>query len=551
MGDRLPHRGSSMLAWSPAPEVYFGCRGSAPACIDGQLAADAQLDEQSIGDVTSALRRGFEALKNINGYFSLAFWDESRHEVVLACDTSGFKSLYYMPLEGRVAFASEYKALLALTDVRAELNLDAAQHYLCTNSFFMDRPLLRGVRTLAAGAALSIRGRETLPRSYWLGTSKVENRSRSSFAREVRATLEHVVTRQASRFSRAAILLSGGLDSACVLALLRQQRPDLQLSSYTIGFGHGDPEIQGGRELAEKFGTQHCEITFDPELIRTHLPVLVWLMEDCAGGEESLLQHLVLSEACRHERVVFGGHGADTLFAGMPRYRLIRMRDAMPWLHTPVSELFQMTQMGTAPHSLLGRLGEWVLNRGDRWPPPAVIGTRWTRASSEDLRLDEFIASRMTEAQDSGYIEPTLEQAAVEFRDPFQSTEMMELALKIPGHYNVGFLRQKMILRRAVADLVPDSIRRRPKSFQRFRYDLQISDIFDDFAGKILTEEAVLARGVVSPDYVRKLRNRHASQPYTRHRLSRLWALVCLELWQSQFIDNRARIAPRHFLASL
>lgn len=541
MGERMPHRGSGVQVWSPAPQVYFGCRGTIQTGTPRNLAADAQLDEQTTTDIARALESGVLALSAINGYFSLAFWDDVRSNVVLACDTSGFKSLYYVKLPGRVAFASEYKALLALDDVRAELNLDSAQHYLATRSFRMDQPLLSGVRSLTAGSVLFVRGDEALVRNYWTPARRIEQRPPADFAREVRQTLERVITRQSSKFSRVGITLSGGLDSACVVALLRKVRPDLHLSSYTVGFGPEDPEVQGGRELATTFGTQHHEISFDPEQIHKRLPSLVWLMEDCAGREESLLMHLVLCEASRFESVVFGGYGADMLFGGMPRYRLMRMRDAMPWLRKPISEVFQLTQTGVPPRTLIGKLGQRLLQGANGYPPPNVVGAGGMAHVADDLPLDEFISRQMCEAQDSGYLEPSLETSGVEFRDPFQSTEMMDLALRIPGRYNVSFRKQKMILRQAVADLMPAELRKRPKSLQRVRHDLQMSNVLDDMASKLLSADAVKARGIVAPHYVRRLRDRDPDQPYSSERLYRLWTLVCLELWQRQFIDHRGR----------
>lgn len=544
---RMSHRGVEMRAWSPHYGVYFGCRGDEGAPLPpGNLAIDAWLDQQSAGDVAYALaRQGTAGLAGIHGYFSIAWWDEARRAVVLACDTPGFKSLYYIRLAGRIAFASEYKALLALDEVRAELDPDAAQYYLATRSFRMGQPLLKHVRPVTAGCAVVLCEGAADESSYWDAERRSEARTGAEFARETRTLLEGVTARQASRYQRIGITLSGGLDSACVLALLRRVRPDLQISSYTVGFGPEDPEAEGGRELAGLFGCDHHEVGFDPSSIRSQLPLLVWLMEDCAGREESLLQHQVLAEAARHgEQVVFGGYGADTLFAGMPRYRLMRMREALPGLRKPLSEVFQYTQTGALPRTLLGRIGGALLGGGEPWPPPAVIGARGPARVADDLPLDEFIASQMDGAQDSGYLEPTLVSCGMELRDPFQSTELLDLALRIPGRHNVGFRRQKMILRQAVADLMPERVARRRKSLQRVRHDEQVSDILDGMADQLLTPAQVRARGVVPVDYMQQLRVRGPGRAYPTERLYRLWTLVCLELWQRHFIDCRGRLAP-------
>lgn len=535
MAHMLSHRGTSAHAWSPAHNVYFGARGG--DCEHGEnFAADAQLDELSCSELAELMERGLSELSHVHGYFSIALCD--RHgRVVLACDTSGFKSLYYAFLPGRIAFASEYKALLALEDFHPELNRQAAQHYLATRSFCMDQPLMQGIRTVSPGTALIVSlGGFTERTVYWPAQRRIEMHSPEEFARQVRATLTRVITRQSRGFNRAAVTLSGGLDSACVVALLRAVRPDMPLHSYTIGYGPGDAEMIGGRELAHVFGTEHHEVVFEPTSIPEHLPQLVWLMEDCAGREESLLQYLVLQQAGRSAPVVFGGHGADVLFCGMPRYRLVRLRELLPWLGRPLSEIFHLTQLGVEPTTLLGRLGERVLFRDGTFPPPTVDGARVPVV--QDVRsLDEYIAEQMCEAQDSGYIEPTLELVNTQFRDPFQATDIMDLALKIPGHYNVSAWQQKRVLRLALRDLLPSPVRVRGKSLQRIRHDVKLSEVFDLMGEELLDTEVFKRRGLLDPAYVAAVRRRPPRRPYTHEQLYRLWTIVCLELWQRQFID--------------
>lgn len=547
MGQRMAHRGGTIHVWSPAPRVHLGERGVSPP-EHGPLAADAHL----VGIGRPALarligRHGVDALAAVHGYFSLACAVEGAREVVLACDTSGFKSLYYVRLEGRIAFASEYKALLALEDFQPRLDLEAAQYYLATKSFRMSRPLMKDVSALTAGAALVVRpddlGRlESVARGdYWMPVRRRLSVPRRDLARCLREMLLRVAERQSSGFDRVGLMLSGGLDSACVLALLRHVRPQLPIASYTIGCGPEDPEVAGARELAVLYGTQHREIPFAPESIAEHLPRLVWLMEDCGGREEALLQYLALTEACRSERVIFGGYGADALFGGMPRCKLVRLREVLPFLRGPLREIYQLTQTGTAPRSLVGRLGERLLAGREAFAPPAVAGAPGPAHVADDMSLDELISQQICEAQDSGYVESALASAGVEFRDPFQATDVMDLALAIPGRYSVGLFEQKRVLRQAMAPLLPASVLHRGKSLQRVRHDVRLSRVLDALADEYLTPARLRERGLVDPAYVDRLRTRLPMQSYATEPLYRLWTLLCLELWMRQFIDERAR----------
>ncbi|MGH8227299.1 MAG: asparagine synthase-related protein, partial [Steroidobacteraceae bacterium] len=504
MGQRMAHRGGAIHVWSPAPGIHLGeCAAEPPA--RGPLALDAHLvglDRPAIVGLIE--RQGLGALAWASGYFSLAYCMEWPRQVVLACDTSGFKSLYYAELCGRIAFASEYKAFLALQDFQPGLSRNAAQYYLATKSFRMDQPLMQGVHALTAGTALILRPGagvrcETLRQDYWHPVRRRLRVRRPDLVRGTREMLLRSVRRQSSGFTRVGLMLSGGFDSGCVLALLRHVRPELEIGTYSIGFGPDDPELQGARDLSVLYGTQHRELAFAPESIPELLPRLVWLMEDCGGREEALLQYVALTEACRHERVIFGGYGADALFGGMPRCRLVRLREMLPFLGKPLREIYQLTQSGAWPASLLGRLGGRLLEGRAGFAPPRVSGAAGPVHVPDGMSLDELIAAQMCEAQDSGYIEAALESLGAQFRDPFQATDMMDLALSIPGRYNVGLLRQKKVLREAVADLLPQGVLARGKSLQRIRHDLRLSRVLDALADRYLTVSTLRARGLVEP----------------------------------------------------
>ncbi len=540
MGGRMPHRGAQQRVWSPAPGVYLGERSALAESAGGALAIDLQSDLESPRDVASSLRGGIGSLAGLDANFSLAWWDERAHALLLAADPSGYKSLYCAQLPGRLVFASEYKALLAFDELPAALDRDSAQAYLAKRSFRMGFPLLAGVRALTPGTRMLYREGQLESERYWSPLSRPVQRSAAEYARMIRERLCEVVARQARKFSQVGMTLSAGLDSASLVAVLRHVRPEVPIHSFTIGHGEDDAEILGGRELAAAFETRHRELFFDPACVPALLPKLVWLMEECSGREESLLQHLVLAEAGRTgQQVVMGAYAADSLFAGMPRHKLLRMRELFPWLSTPLTEVFQLTQCGAEPRSLLGRAGKGILF-GRRWfPPPQVAGATAPVEAPDPGSLDQYLADGMLEAYDSSYLEPTLEAAGVEFRDPFQSLAMMDLALSIPARFNVTLRRQKGLLRDALADLLPESIRTRKKSIQRVRHDGKLSEVLDAMADELLGPETLRARGIVDPAYLEALRRRAPGAPYATERIYRLWTLLCLELWSRQFLDQR------------
>lgn len=243
------------------------------------------------------------ALLELRGSFALAFHDDRDDSVLLATDRHGYRPLYVVQLPGRIAFASEYKALLALADCPAEVDRDVLQTYLLTLHCPSDRALLRGVHRLcsARGARLTASGIE--PLNYWVRRRGHSTLGFDAAARELRRRLENAVRDMTAGHGHAGLTLSGGLDSTALLGLVRHVRPGLSVSTHTIGHGPHDPEIVGAQEAAEHFRTDHHPVYFDSARIEALLPSLVWSSEDLMGREETLLQQVITRDLSRHTRL--------------------------------------------------------------------------------------------------------------------------------------------------------------------------------------------------------------------------------------------------------
>src|SRR5689334_12233852 len=212
--------------------------------------------------------------------------------------------------------------------------------------------------------------------------------------------------------------MGGGLDAAIVLGAIRRVAPDVRVSSFTIGAGPDDWEILGGRQTAEVFDTEHHEYTFDPSLISTELPRLVWLSEDCGAREEAMLQMRVLREAGGQTSALFGGHGADVLFGGMPRHRIVGLAERLPSLRRPLAELFQLSQAAVPPASAWGRgLSASVYGRT---PPESTRVPGGPQASPVFWRpdLNQFIGGTIQRMHSLNYLEPQHELAKAAFHSP-------------------------------------------------------------------------------------------------------------------------------------
>jgi asparagine synthase (glutamine-hydrolysing) len=539
MGRPVSHRGPYQQVWSPAPNVYLGQAEHRPFDAGARnMATDWHINtgQQAVADLSGRL--GHRALAALRGTFALAICD-GPGRVTLAVDQIGYKSLYYVVLRGRLAFASEYKSLMVLADLPLDPDRTAIQHYLATKYPLGGRSFLARTRTLQGGHMLEWRDEVATLSTYWKPGADVVERSNAGHVAVVRDALLETVQRQVHPYERVGITLGAGIDAAIVLGAIRRTAPDVRVSSFTIGAAEDDWEIVGARETAETFATDHRHYLFDPAAIPSELPKLVWLTEDCGGREEAMLQMHVLREAGAQTSAVFGGHGADVLFGGMPRHRLVGLAERLPILSTPLHELFQLSQAAIAPSTYLGRALQTAVY--GRTPPWAlrVPGTAPAKAVFWKPEVNEFIRATIQRMHSFNYLEPQHAAAGAEFHSPFLDPDLIATSLTVPGWLKSGWRRQKWVLREAAADLVPAAIRGRRKAIQRLDVHGAMGAVLADLAGQWLVGSAIEEHRLLTAKQLQELRRESGLAGKSRETANRLWAALSLECWARQFLNAR------------
>lgn len=543
----MSYRGTARV-WSPAPHVHFAqlTRDDELADLaDGNLAIDAAGDGTRRADTESAFARGVAAPPaTFRGFFALARWNATAQSLQLICDRHGYKSLHVARLPGRVAFASDYKALLALADVPATVNRDVLHTYLRSRSLGPNQCLLEGITPIRGPYTWTIDRRQELTRArYWkpVGTD-TGIRTFTEAAQHLRSLLQAVVRRQLEGRESIALALSGGLDSVCLLALVRNVRPDMRVTTYTVGHGESDPDILGAREGARVFGTDHHECYVETERIPSELRRLVWHSENLAGREEAVLFQVLVERMAQRERAYLIGQGADAAFAGMARHRLMWLRDhAPPPLRGALGELFIYAQKRQEPSSWLGRRLADMAFHGDRPTMPSVIGAHEQAARLRYRSLGDYRRAILSISDSMRFHEPTDAASGIQMIAPFSDPAVLDFSIGCPTAFMIDARRQKRILRAAMARLMPPSMSGRRKGNERRQHDSRLSDVLDDFASQLRLRKSLGERHLVPAEYIAALQNRRRDASYSSERLHILWSLICAELWLRQFIDQRGR----------
>lgn len=562
MGARMAHKGRYCVVWSPASNVWFGEVRNTPrpenadpsVAFSGQLYRDWRASSAEKDTLARYADRDFAQrtlidesvtsnpesfAHDIDGHFAVAHWDDGSGELRLTTDRINYENIFFTRTEDRFIFASEYKALLALEDFSIAVDPDAMQYSIATMLPNYRGALCAGVGRVTYGHTLTIGPSGQRLTRYFQPRCAPEAGSLEQFATGLREQLFSEVERLFVHHKRIAITMGGGLDSASLLAVIRSCFPNRQIATYSIGVSKDDPELVGARIAADHFRTEHHEYVFDPRSLVEDLPKLVWLTEEYASREESLLQYQLECQIVGRESVVTGGHGADMILAGMPRHRLIRLGEILPIARRGITEVYQQTQSGLAPTSLLGTLGSAILFRGGFVPPPKIMGSAGPSRVYEPQNVCDMLNDLIGGFHPFHYHSAIYSLDPIDAILPFMTRSVMEYSMRIPTRYKVGVFRQKMVLRAALQSMLPDSITRRKKAIQRARPDTTLSDALDVLAARLLSQRDIVGRGLIDPGYAKRVLTRPKDGVYKREQLTRVWMLICAELWCRNFLDQR------------
>jgi len=573
MGMRLAHRGMSQTIESISNRLLFGCMSqntSNPIFTNAQhtILADAsiynriELEEhlsssgyQCKTDADEELilalyqSKGIDGISMINGDFAFAISDNKTHELILGRDFVGSKPLFYtiLPSNG-LAFSSEYKALLALDALSAIPNLDMIQHLQNCKKLPMGQTLLKNVNAVTAGSLTAFDSNGNLLRQQQLPklTLDIKYLSEDVAVQNVRDALIISIQSRVTDQNKIGIALSGGIDSIGVACICRNLYPDAEIHTFTAGYGEDDSDLSTASKVAQAMNTIHHEIMTPPDLMKHHLNDLVWHLEDPYARSEALQLYQVAHLASDFVPSLFCAQGADGLFAGMPKHKILWYMKKLPFLKHPLGEFYNLTQLSTKPKSILGRIMDTLYFQGKVPGPPKVIGSDYIPDLYQFPQINkEFINMILVKGYQGGVCQSVLKfersfaSWGVNYISPFYDRNLIRIAYSIPDSLKIKDGKQKYIFRKALSSIVPDEFLNVPKLPQRMQYNLDFSNIIDEVSDKFLSKDNVEKRGLFNFSDITRLKKRKPDQPYSDEGSMRIWTALLTEIWAIEFLDKR------------
>ena len=499
-------------------------------------------------------------VERLEGMFALALWDAAGQRLVLARDRLGKKPLLWTtPPDGTLAFASELKALLRLPGLPREVDLGALDAYLALQYVPGTRTALQGIEKLAPGHVLVWEDGRVSVERYWT-PRPVSAADDDEWLARVRESVTAAVRRRLVADVPLGALLSGGIDSSLVVALMAQASP-APVRTFTVGFADARyDERPFAREVARRWATSHEEVLLEPDPAEA-LPRLAAAFDEPLGDEAALPQLLVCEAARRHVTVALTGDGGDESFAGYERYAATALARRIPAVPARLAArgVGLLPAARTEPRSTPFRAMRLLNAAAAPEPyeplvtvfPPSLRRELWTDPAQVTACYLTPFAAGVTALQRldvetylPGDLLPKADLASMahslELRSPLLDHHVVELGLSLPDHLKLAGRTGKVALRRAFAAELEPVAGRGKTGFgvpigRWFRGPLR------ELAGDLLLDARARGRGWFRPATVERLLADHAAG--RADHAHRLWCLVMLELWLRTWVEAE-RPAP-------
>jgi hypothetical protein len=153
--------------------------------------------------------------------------------------------------------------------------------------------------------------------------------------------------------------------------------------------------------------------------------------------------------------------------------------------------------------------------------------------------VNEFIRTTIQRMHSFNYLEPQHEIAGAAFHSPFLDPDMIAASLTVPGWLKSGWRRQKVVLREAGVDLLPEKIRHRKKAIQRLDVQGEMGAVLSELAGDWLVDSVIEQHQLLTSDQLEALRRERGRARQSREVAHRLWSVLSLECWARHFLPTR------------
>lgn len=509
------------------------------------------------------LEWGTDVFNHLNGMFGLAIWDVNKRRLVVARDAMGIKLVYYRISGGQLTFGSEIRAVLAADECHAEVDSLALNLFLRFRYTPAPLTIFKGIRKLAAGTMLVVengRCREERWYNYkpvLFATRKSDEEARDELLQLYRAA----VRRHLLSDVPVGILLSGGLDSGLLLALMNEE--GRSWPAYTIGYGEDfeHDELTDAAETASLLGARHVKVKLDQSEFERALPAIVESLEEPVAASSIVPMYFVSQRAREDVKVALNGQGPDELFGGYKRHLGVRYGDWWRGLPAGLRTIIgyianrlprnETLKRGVSSLSTENRLRRYqdVFSLApaatidglfrDHWKngnSDHELASYWRPLARQIKDIDELGGFQLLEVRSSlpdellMYADKLSMAHSLEVRVPYLDRTIVEYVQCLDASFKIRSGTRKWLHRQVCQSYLPPRIlKRKKRGFAVNVVDAWFQSKVSSQFSELLLDTSSLMFELLKPDPVRKLLEAHRSGRRDNHKL--LFSLVMFEQW--------------------
>jgi asparagine synthase (glutamine-hydrolysing) len=506
---------------------------------------------------------GDEVLNRLNGMFGLAIWDTRRKRLIVARDPFGIKPIYFRIDKGTAYFGSEIRAVIATKTGRPEVDPASLNLFLRYRFTPSPKTIFEGVQKLAPGTKLVFeKGQFQVQLWYQFKPVPFSPMISENEAREELLLLyKRSVKRHLLSDVPVGLLLSGGMDSALLLALMNLYGESWR--SYTVGYGasFSDDELVDAADTAAGLSSQHTEVLLNRQTFEETLPRIVACLEEPVATPSIVPMYFVCERARKDVKVALIGQGPDELFGGYTRHvgiRYGRLWGGLPqWMRAPITSAItalprnETLKRGIRSLAVPDRLRRYQhvfsLQAGEKVDALFRDGLIRPETGDEILSCWREFAPLMSETDELGgfqflelrstlpdellmYADKLSMAHSLEARVPYLDKEIVEFSERLSANFKVRNGSRKWLHRRVCQEFLPERIlRRKKRGFAGNVVDDWFRSAKHQAMEKILLDESSQIYKYLRPSAVRGMFSQHAAGNDDNHKI--LFSLVVFEEW--------------------
>jgi asparagine synthase (glutamine-hydrolysing) len=506
---------------------------------------------------------GTAIFNHLNGMFGLALLDVPNERLVVARDAMGIKLIYYRIANGQLTFGSEIRPILAAENSQPEVDPVALKLFLQFRYTPSPLTIFQGIRKLAPGTMLIVEGGRCREERWYkfVPTPFATPKKDEEAVEELLHLYKGALRRHLLSDVPVGILLSGGLDSGLLLALMKEGGGPWP--AYTIGYGETfqDDELADAAESASLLGAHHITVKLDQSKFERSLPKIVECLEEPIAASSIVPMYFVSQRARQDVKVALIGQGPDELFGGYKRHLGVRYGNW--WRGLPIGlrsvvasgvnglPRNEMLKRGVRSLSDENRLKRYQhvfslapaetidgLFRDDVLPeePRHDLAEYWRALLPQMEQTDELGGFQLLEIRSSlpdellMYADKLSMAHSLEVRVPYLDRTVVEYVQRLEANFKIRRGTRKWLHRQVCQSyLPPRMLKRKKRGFAVNVVDEWFNSSVQSQFPEMLLDRNSLMFELLKPEPVRELLEAHRSRRQDNHKL--LFSLVMLEQW--------------------